>query len=159
MKKTFLYFVKIKFVQVVFSLLLVCSVFTARSQDSLSRGTVTYTKDPRIEILGEKMSEFNEAIANSIARSAKGYRLMLISTSDRNEALALRTRLIQLFPDQKVYMLFQSPYIKLKFGNYLDRNDAEKMKKHLNESKIVTGNIYVLPETIEVKPEKPVTEE
>ena len=147
---------KIKYI---ISLLLLACVFTAKSQDSLSRGTVTYTKDPRIDELGQKMSEFNEAIANSLARSAKGYRLMLLSTSDRSEALALRSRLIQLFPDQKVYMIFQSPYIKLKFGNYLDKNEAEKMKKHLNDSNIVTGNIYVVPETIEVKPEKPVTEE
>ena len=142
-----------------FSLIFLCCVFTAKSQDSLSKGTVTYTKDPRIDELGDKMTEFNESIATSIARSAKGYRLMLLSTSDRNAALTLRSRLMQLYPDQKIYMIFQSPYIRLKFGNFLDKNDAEKMKKHLNDSKLITGNIYVVPETIEVKPEKPITEE
>ncbi len=132
---------------------------SAFSQDSIIAGTITYNKDPRLETLGKKMSEFNEAMAESAARTAKGYRLMVLSTNDRNEAMNLRTRLLQLYPDQKVYMIFQSPYIKLKFGNFLDKKDAEKVKKHLNDNKIVTGNIYVLPEKIEVKPEKPVADE
>jgi hypothetical protein len=125
----------------------------------LPQGNVTYTVDPRIETLGNKMAEYNEALAASAARIAKGYRLMVLSTSDRNEALNLRTRLLQLYPDQKVYMIFQSPYIKVKFGNFLDRNDAEKTKKQLNATKVVSGNIYVVAEKIEVKPEKTETEE
>ena len=112
-----------------------------------------------METLGKKMSEFNEAMAESAARTAKGYRLMVLSTNDRNEAMNLRTRLLQLYPDQKVYMIFQSPYIKLKFGNFVEKKEAEKVKKHLNDNKIVTGNIYVLSEKIEVKPEKPVADE
>ena len=138
-------------------MLFCCS--SAFSQDSLIAGTIIYNKDPRLETLGKKMSEFNEAMAESAARTAKGYRLMVLSTNDRNEAMNLRTRLLQLYPDQKVYMIFQSPYIKLKFGNFLEKKEAEKVKKHLNDNKIVTGNIYVLAEKIEVKPEKPVADE
>src|SRR5688572_18718945 len=123
--------------------------FPALCQDSLIEGTISYSKDPRLETLGKKMAEYNEAIASTAARSAKGYRLMVLSTNDRNEALNLRTRLLQLYPDQKVYMIFQSPYIKLKFGNFLEKKDAERVKRQLNDSKIVTGNIYVLPEKIE----------
>ena len=143
-------------------LLIFLSIITAsvsKSQDTLPQGNVTYTVDPRIETLGNKMAEYNEALAASAARIAKGYRLMVLSTSDRNEALNLRTRLLQLYPDQKVYMIFQSPYIKVKFGNFLDRNDAEKTKKQLNATKVVSGNIYVVAEKIEVKPEKTETEE
>ncbi len=137
----------------------VCCGFSGFSQDSLSLGTISYHKDPRLETLGKKMSEYNEAMMASAARTAKGYRLMVLSSNDRNEVMNLRTRLLQLYPDQKVYMIFQSPYIKLKFGNFLEKKEAEKTKKHLNDNKIVAGNIYVLSETIEVKPEKPVTDE
>ncbi len=138
--------------------MLFCSS-AAFSQDSLIAGNISYNKDPRLETLGKKMSEFNDAMAESAARTAKGYRLMVLSSNDRNEVMNLRTRLLQLYPDQKVYMIFQSPYIKLKFGNFLEKKEAEKVKKHLNDNKIVTGNIYVLAEKIEVKPEKPVTDE
>ena len=137
------------------------SIFTsvAFAQDTLPAGTITYSKDPRLETLGKKMAEYNDALAASAARVAKGYRLMVLSTSDRNEALNLRTRLLQLYPDQKVYMIFQSPYIKVKFGNFLEKKDAERTKKQLNENGIINGNIYVVAEKIEVKPEKPETDE
>lgn len=143
----------------IFFLFFLLSGSAGFAQDSLPARSVSYNKDQRLEILGKKMAEYNEAMAESAARTAKGYRLMVLSTNDRNEAMNLRTRLLQLYPDQKVYMIFQSPYIKLKFGNFLEKKDAEKVKKHLNENKIVTGNIYVLSEKIEVKPEKTVSEE
>ena len=116
-------------------------------------GEVIILKDPRIDILGKKMAEYNEALAKNI-RSAKGYRLMLLSTSDRNQAMNLRSRLLQQYPDHKVYMTFQSPYIKLKFGNFVEKEEAERFRKHLMNQYIVPGNIYIIPEMIEVKPEK-----
>lgn len=137
----------------------VLSICSVRAQDSLMQGTVNYTVDPRLEVLGTKMAEYNEALANSIARTAKGYRLMLLSTNNRNDALNLRTQLLQLYPEHKVYMIYKAPFIKIKFGNFIDKKDAEKMRKQLNDTRVVTGNIYILTETIEVKPEKPATEE
>lgn len=37
-------------------------------------------------------------------------------------------------------------------GNFADKADAEKLRKQLLAQKITTGNIYILPETIEIKP-------
>lgn len=121
--------------------------------DTTVIGEVIINKDYRIDILGKKMAEYNEALSKNI-RSAKGYRLMLLSTNDRTQAMQLRSRLLQQYPDQKVYMTFQSPYIKLKFGNFIDKAEAERFRKHLMNQNIVPGNIYILPEMIEVKPEK-----
>lgn len=121
--------------------------------DTTVIGEVIINKDYRIDILGKKMAEYNEALSKNI-RSAKGYRLMLLSTNDRTQAMQLRSRLLRQYPDQKVYMTFQSPYIKLKFGNFIDKAEAERFRKHLMNQNIVPGNIYILPEMIEVKPEK-----
>jgi len=120
--------------------------------DTAVYGTVTVNKDNRIDLLGEKMYAYNVALAKNI-RSGKGYRLMLLSTNDRNVAMNLRSRLLQQYPEHKVYMAYQTPFIKLKMGNFVDKADAEKLKKQLLSQKLVTGNIYVLPETIEIKPE------
>ncbi len=121
--------------------------------DSSLLGTVTVTKDSRITVFGEKLALFNEYLVKS-SRAVKGYRLMLLTTSDRNEAMQVRSSILQLYPEQKVYMAFQTPYIKLKFGNFVDREEADKFRKQILAQKIVTGNIYLLPETIEVKPDK-----
>ncbi len=126
---------------------------TTDSIPASSRGKVTVTKDDRIDMLGKKMAEYNEGLAFK-TRLEQGYRLMMLNTTDRTLAIQIRSRLMQQYPDQNVYMSFQSPYIKLKFGDFLDKEDAEKMRKELTNLKIVTGNIYVVPEMVEVKPDK-----
>ena len=68
--------------------------------------------------------------------------------------MKLRAQLLQRFPEQKVYMSFQPPYIKLRFGNFVEKADADKYKKEITRTKLVTNNIYLLNETIEVKPDK-----
>ena len=129
--------------------------FSAAAQrtDSSIRGTVTVIKDPRMDALGRKMAEYNDDLSMKI-RSGKGYRLMVLSTNDRELAMKVRSQLYRLFPDQKQYMSYQVPNIKIKFGNYLDKDEAEKARKQLVQLKIVPNNIYVLPETIEIKPDK-----
>ena len=116
-------------------------------------GTVTVNKDPRIEVLGKKMAEYNESLSTKL-HSAKGYRLMVLNTNDRTQALRVRTELLQYFPDQQVYMIFQSPYIKLKMGNFLDKGEADDYRKLVMATKIIEGNIYIIPEMVEVKGEK-----
>lgn len=118
--------------------------------DTALYGVVTVQKDRRIDILGDKMYEYNVSLSKK-ARMGKGYRLMLLSTNDRNLAMNVRTRLLQQFPEHKVYMAFQSPFIKLKMGNFEDKSEADKLRKFLLSQKIVPGNIYILPETIEIK--------
>jgi len=125
----------------------------AQQIKSDSTGEIVVIKDPRIDILGKKMAEYNEKLSAKV-HSTRGYRLMLLTTNDRVQALQVRTRLLQLFPTQSIYMVFQSPFIKLKFGNFLDKNEANDYRKQITALKIVPGNIYVVPEMVEVKAEK-----
>jgi len=142
-----------------FLLLILMNVFMApvwaqnSDPDSIVTGTVTVSKDPRIEALGRKMTEYNESLAKK-NRSTRGYRLMLLTTNDREKALKVRTQLLQRFPDQSIYMIFQSPFIKLKMGNFQDRGEAADFKRQVMAARIITGNIYIIPELIEVKAEK-----
>ena len=108
-------------------------------------------KDERIDVLGNKMAEYNESLALK-TKIVNGYRLMLLNTSDRALAMKIRTTLLQKYPEHKLYMSFLAPYIKLKMGNFIDKAEAEKMRKELQALKIVTGNIYLVNEKIELKP-------
>ena len=120
--------------------------------DTLNNGTVLLQKDSRIDILGQKMGDYNTSLAKNI-RSGKGFRLMLLTSNDRNVVMQTRSKLLQQYPEHKIYMIYQSPFIKLKMGNFIEKTEAEKLKKQLLSQKIVTGNIYILSETIEIKPE------
>ena len=121
--------------------------------DTLVNGNVTVIKDPRIEILGNKMAEYYESLSHK-TRMGQGYRLLVLNTNDRILAMNVRTQLLQLYPEHKLYTIFKSPFIRLKFGNFEDQEEAEKMKNQLLAAGIITGNIYVVPERIEIKPDK-----
>ena len=75
-------------------------------------------KDDRLDILGGKEAEINLIASKLAARTGMGYRLQVLSTNDRDLAMRTKTQLLQMFPEQKSYMLFQLPYVKLRFGNF-----------------------------------------
>jgi len=127
------------------------AVAQVNTEDSIAIDKNIIHIDPRIEELGNKMAEYNESLALKI-KMVSGYRLMLLNTTDREAAMKLRTTLLQQYPEQKLYMSFLAPYIKLKMGNFIDKAEAEKMRKELQSLKIVTGNIYLVNEKIELKP-------
>jgi len=139
--------------QILIFVVIFCCSFMSKAQvdfkDSL--GVVTIKQDNRIEILGQKMAEYNLNLATK-PRMSKGFRLMLLSTSNRDLAMSVRTKLLQQFPNESIYMSFQSPYIKIKFGNFEERGDADRMRKLLLAQKLVPGNIYIVSENIEVNP-------
>lgn len=132
---------------------LFCSYQGIHAQDSTVLGTVTVYKDPRIDLLNKLQVKTNYTKYYG-PHAAKGYRLMVISTNDRDLAMRVRSQLLQRFPDQKVYMTFQVPNIRLKFGNFTDKKDAERYQKLITSGKIVTNNVYIVPEVVEVKSNK-----
>jgi hypothetical protein len=112
------------------------------------------TKDPRLDILAKQEAEFNKATVGLGTKAAKGYRLLVLSSNDRSYAMKIRASLLERFPEEKVYMSFQAPFIKLKFGNFVEKDDAEKYRKMITSYKIVTTNVYLVPEVVEVKVDK-----
>lgn len=143
---------------VVFLCLLLCSGFQSLAQaqlrmDTLSSGNVTIIKDARLNDLVKKELYFNEQLLLA-PKNVKGFRLLLLSTSDRNMALQLRSKLLQRFPNQKIYMSYQLPNIKLKFGNFQTKEEAEDFKDQIIAQKMVAGNIYIVPDMVEIKPDK-----
>ena len=145
---------RMRFTLIIIALFLIKTSSAQSTPDTLARGIELF-KDPRIDVIGRKMAEYNEGLSvRGRMKTTKGYRLMLISTNDRNHAITVRSRLLQQFPDQKVYMVYQRPYIKLEFGNFVEKAEAEKYRKQISALGIIQNNIYTVPKTIEIKAEK-----
>jgi Sporulation related domain. len=123
--------------------------FRVLGQDTSS---VVVHKDPRIDLLIKKESDINLAIKRSNSRTARGYRVMILNTAKRDEAISAKTRIYTYFPELKAYLIYQSPYFKLKAGNFRTRDEAEKYQKEL--SVYFPKGVFVISDTIEVKPEK-----
>lgn len=121
--------------------------------DTLGNGKSIYIRDERVDLLGKKMVEYNESLAEK-TKLVNGFRLMVLNTSDRNYAMKVRAALLQQYPDQKMYMVFLTPYIKIKLGNFINKADAEKVRKKILDSKLLSSNIYIVSELVELKPKE-----
>lgn len=128
------------------------------AQDRFTDSTiakVTIKKDSRLDILAKIQGEMNK---NSV-RFGKGYRLFVLKSDNREYAMKVRSYLLQNYPDEKIIMSYQSPFIKMKFGDFVEKKEAEKIRDQILKGGVVTGNIYVVPDTIELKPDKNEQEE
>src|SRR5215213_7830230 len=122
---------------------------TVSAQDTSS---VVVHKDPRIDLLLKKQGEVNAAIKKATARTARGYRLLVINTNKRDEAIAAKTKIYTNFPELKAYLIYQSPYFKLKAGNFRTREEAQQYQKNL--SAFFPKGVFIVNDIIEVTPEK-----
>ena len=130
-------------------MLMMCSFFlNASANDS-----IIVRKDPRLDILTEKQAKINR-ISQRFTSSGrlKGYRLQVLSTRSRDDAFKLKADLLQKFPDQKAYTLFQSPYFKVRFGDYKDRAEAERNKAIL--SQLYPQTIFVIQDVVDYTPKE-----
>ena len=117
---------------------------------------VVVHKDPRLELLVKKQIEVNEVTSRNSRRSAPGFRIQVISTNNRNKAMEAKTKIYQRFPELKAYLMYQSPFFKLKVGNFIEREEAESYMQDILQ--LFPTGVYVVRDIVEVKPEKTVAE-
>lgn len=135
-----------------FFLLLVLAFGTKAIGQTDSTSSIVIHKDPRLDLLVKKQSQINEVTTRDARRIMPGYRLQVINTSDRDAAIAAKTKIYQLFPELKAYLIYQSPYFRLRVGNFKDRSEAEDYRKSLSGE--FPNSVFIVRDTIEVKPEK-----
>ena len=142
--------------QVIFFLLFTFYFLLGKSfaqADSVAtiKDTVVVNKDPRLDILTQKQALINKRSQMMTSNGLyKGYRLQLLSTNNRNQAFKLKYDLLTNFPDQKAYVSYQAPYFKVKFGNFLRRDEAEKIRKQLTRS--YPAGVFIVEDAIEYTP-------
>lgn len=115
-----------------------------------STSSIVIHKDPRIDMLVKKQAQINEETTRDARRSAPGFRIQVINTSDRNAAISAKTKIYQLYPELKAYLLYQSPYFRLRVGNFKEKEDADDYLKALSRQ---FTNVYLVRDIVEIKPE------
>ena len=141
---------------IVLMVVLIVSV-NSFSQDTTRRKTVdtpsvVVHKDPRIELLVKKQIQINEETSREARRTGRGYRLLVINTNQRDEAVDAKTKVYTFFPELKSYLIYQSPYFKLKVGNFKERKEAEEYRERLQ--KYFPKGVFIMNDTIELKLDK-----
>jgi hypothetical protein len=131
-----------------FLFLLVVGSTKLFAQDSNS---VVVYKDPRIDMLVSKQIEINEVTTRNARRFVPGFRILVINTNNRSQAVAAKTKVYQKFPELQSYLMYQPPFYKLKVGNFKEREEAENYLTAIQ--KLFPSGVYVVRDTIELKPE------
>ena len=84
-------------------------------------------------------------------KMVEGYQLQVLNTTSRNEALEAKSLLLSKYPQQKTFLLFQTPYYKIRFGNFITQSEAvsyqKKIKSHFT-------NVFVIPAKFEIRVEE-----
>jgi len=133
-------------------ILLVALSFLYHAAFAQDTNTVVVHKDPRIDQLVKKQIEINELTTREARRFVQGFRILIISTNDRAKANDAKIKVYEFFPELKSYFSYQSPYFKLKAGNFKDQKDAESYLKKI-QVYFPTG-VYIIRDMIEVNPDK-----
>jgi len=123
--------------------------FSQSNLDSVKISSVDLVKDARIDLLVRKQFELNEEAYRNGRHTMPGFRVQVINTNDRAQAMNIKTKLLQEFPDEKTYFLYQAPYFKIQIGNCKTRPDAENLFKKVK--RFYPNGSLIIPATIEVK--------
>ena len=120
---------------------------------SFAADTVIVHKDPRLDLLTEKQASVNKLTSKMTSSGMyHGYRLQVLSTRSRDDAFKLKSELLQMFPSQGTYVLYQSPYFKVRIGNFRQRGEALSFKSMLSRS--YPQNAYIVEDVIEYTPKE-----
>lgn len=138
-------------------LLLVSTLAFGQNEES---ETVELVRDLRLDELAMLQYSINKATGDGGLLSKyktsggkfKGYRLMVLNTNDRELAYKTRGQLSSAFPQYRLYLAYQAPYYKLKMGDFVEKNDAENLKKQI--AGYVKQGIFVVPDIITIRPEE-----
>ena len=118
------------------------------SSHLLANDTIIVRKDPRLDILSDKQAEINKRSSMMTSSGLyKGYRIQVLSTTNRDQANKIKSDVLSRFTDQKAYLTYNSPYFKVRIGNFINREDAEKFRQQL--SKIYPQGVYVVEDAVE----------
>jgi hypothetical protein len=108
-------------------------------------------------MLVKKQSQINEETTRDARKAGKGYRLLVINTTKRDDAISAKSKVYTYFPELKAYLLYQSPYYKVKVGNFKDRKEAEDYQARMKY--YFPSGVFIMNDVIELKPEKEKPEE
>jgi RNA recognition motif-containing protein len=113
--------------------------------------TIIIRKDPRLDVLTAKQAAFNKRSSMMTANGQyKGFRLQVVSTTNRDQANKVKSDLLNKYPEEKAYITFQSPYFKVRIGNFIKKEDADKFRKMLGNQ--FPQGVFVVEDAIEYTP-------
>jgi len=124
--------------------------------DSITRATVIVHQDKRIEqtlISKKNSSNFNGH------STASGYRVQVFSSNmqrtAKNEAFKIEKQINDMFPNERVYVNYTSPFWKVRVGDFGSMSEAQAFRSQLIEAfPEMRSETYIVREQINISGSK-----
>jgi hypothetical protein len=82
---------------------------------------------------------------NKAANTIQGFRIQIFFGSERKNAIEAKNKVLQLFPDADIYLIYQQPYFKVRVGDYRTKLEAHHLFKELLPH---FDKIFIVPDKI-----------
>jgi|SRR5271154_2144151 len=129
----------------------ICLLITTKLFAQTNSGSVVVHKDARVDSLISKQIQINEETTRDSRRNIPGYRILVVTSNDRNKVFNAKSQIYQQYPELQSYIMYQPPNYKLKLGNFKTQDEAQPYVDKF--SKIYPTGVYIIHEMIEVKPD------
>ncbi len=89
---------------------------------------ISLVQDKRIGQLIEKHIAINQE-----KEGKKGFRVQIFFGSSKKDAMKIKTSFIESQPDHEAYVTYDTPYFKVRTGDFRTRIEASKLQKEISE--------------------------
>jgi len=87
----------------------------------------------RIQIIAEPLvKEMVQKYVESQNGKLKGYRIQIHFSPEKNKANEIKTKFLSTYPEKRAYENFESPYFKVRVGDFRTRLEAYKFLTDLS---------------------------
>jgi len=83
-------------------------------------------------INSKNLSNQDSTSLDSASIIVEGFRIQLFATRDRFNAEKFQIDFGKIY-DKKIYVIFEAPNYKVRIGNFIDRNRAEKVRNEFSK--------------------------
>ena len=126
------------------------SIFSVNNGDSLI--LVEIIQDVRIEQLLQ--NKINNTL-NKATSIIQGFRIQVFSSNSQKtakwRALDMKEKMTNAFPGVPVYIVYQSPFWKVRMGDFKEQGEAQLLRTDVVEKfPSLHGDVYIVKEYIEI---------
>ena len=110
------------------------------------RDSIPYTPKVLDKVFGTSQLKILDSLKNIQVSTQEGFRLQIFESSSADEANRVLKKFNKSFSDS-LYMIFEAPLYKIRYGNYITKQEAEDVKKDLRNKGY--KNIWIVKSRIE----------
>jgi len=119
--------------------------FTGLVVHARAQGHLVVIQDPALDEVLARRIEYNKKAASS----SQGYRILIYSGGQRQDAYNAQMKFRNTFTDKEAYLSYQFPNFKVMAGDFRSREDAVKAASDL-KAMFPGESLLIIPQKIDV---------